>query len=76
MLRVARRTFSSCAALRAGETGTATSRALVFAQTGDPKQVIRAHTYELAALQPGQVRLRFLLSAISTLVHCGCSKQS
>lgn len=62
---VHRRGFAtSCRAL-AGLTGPVESRAIVFAEHGDPTKVLKAHRYRLDKLEKGQVRLRFELGAIS-----------
>lgn len=62
-----RRGFAtSCRAL-AGLTGPVESRAVVFAEHGDPAKVLKAHRYRLDKLDKGQVRLRFELGAISEL---------
>ena len=68
---VHRRGFAtSCRAL-AGLTGPVESRAVVFAEHGDPTKVLKAHRYRLDKLDKGQVRLRFELGAISELLP-GC----
>ncbi|GAA5958971.1 hypothetical protein JCM8115_000709 [Rhodotorula mucilaginosa] len=62
---VHRRGFAtSCRAL-AGLTGPVESRAVVFAEHGDPTKVLKAHRYRLDKLDKGQVRLRFELGAIN-----------
>ncbi|BGP16139.1 hypothetical protein JCM10213v2_004134 [Rhodosporidiobolus nylandii] len=61
----ARRCFSTYSAARAGFTGAINSRAVVFAEHGDPTQVLKAHRYRLPKLQKGEVRLRFELGAIN-----------
>lgn len=49
----------------ADSTGAVDTRAIVFAQHGDPTQVLRGHKYQLPALKQGQVRVKFELSAIN-----------
>lgn len=59
------RSFTSCTRVMAGSTGAVDTRAIVFAQHGDPTQVLRGHKYQLPALKQGQVRVKFELSAIN-----------
>jgi trans-2-enoyl-CoA reductase len=49
----------------AGSTGVVESRAIVFAQHGDPTQVLKGHQYQLKPLKKGEVRVKFDLSAIN-----------
>ncbi|KAK4699896.1 hypothetical protein P7C70_g6359, partial [Phenoliferia sp. Uapishka_3] len=59
------RLFSTSSSSLAGQTGPQVSRAIVFSSNGDPKEVLKGHTYTLPELQPGGVRLRYDLSAIN-----------
>ncbi|GAA5824083.1 hypothetical protein JCM3770_006058 [Rhodotorula araucariae] len=61
----ARRLVSSSARALAGFTCSVESRAVVFAEHGDPAKVLKAHRYRLPKLDKGQVRLRFELGAVN-----------
>lgn len=63
--RHCRRSFATTSHLSAGCTGPVTSRAIVYAEHGDPQVVLRGHTYTLRALEKGEVRVRFELAAFS-----------
>jgi len=57
--------LSSSARSLAGFTCSVESRAVVFAEHGDPAKVLKAHRYRLSKLTPGEVRLRYELGAVS-----------
>ncbi|KAK4053244.1 hypothetical protein OIO90_004018 [Microbotryomycetes sp. JL221] len=48
-----------------GQIETLSNRCLVYKQHGDPKQVLHAHEYQLEPPRPGQVRVKFRLSAVN-----------
>ncbi|GAA5898925.1 hypothetical protein JCM8208_005429 [Rhodotorula glutinis] len=49
----------------AGFTCSVESRAVVFAEHGDPAKVLQAHRFRLPKLSKGEVRLRFELGAVN-----------
>lgn len=67
-----KRQLTTSARSMAGSTAKTTSRAIVYAEHGDPAQVLRAHSYQLPKLNKGEVRLKFELAAISKRFRVSC----
>jgi hypothetical protein len=59
------RLFTTSSRSLAGVTSPTESRAIVYAEHGNPAEVLKGHKYQLPALEKGQVRLRFELSAVN-----------
>lgn len=69
------RLFSSSSRSLAGSTSATESRAIVYAEHGNPAEVLKGHKYQLPALEKGQVRLRFELAAVNPADIVRCSSR-